>query len=682
MDPPEQPKFNLSISYNKETGKYENNHEIHPEPTTTMEVDAEVTAPTEVRHRVSVTFNKETGKFEGVPNQLLQKLIDAGSSIEEIEKDPIAIRDFLYSLDFDEIVSPKPNAQPLPLDSIRLEKPKNRAETAQLGADGQVSPVEIGPYWVMVENFNNATKRIGRTRSNHVIVINNFTASGIRIQMNQKLRHLIFTNCNDTTIQILDSVVIGTRTCEIVNCKNLTVQWDMVEISTLRVIDSSDVRIQFTDNETLSEDCHVYWQGCSGKNKLELIESISSNNPNESDIVPFVVVPSSSQPVPQYPSNVIGQTVLYLGKTLDSTELPADHSEYSRTADAVMKDISEGLSKNKQFKEHFPDSLLGSLYEEEFREMLDTEENLINKVKQVAELIRSAKHVVLYTGAGVSTSASIPDYRGPTGVWTVRDNGSPENYDPRTKKELDEADPTYTHYAITHLIKNNICQFLCSTNLDGLHRRSGTPAIKMAEVHGNAYLEFCDSCGEEYLRSYSVLKTREDRWTHLTGRNCSSCGGALKDTIAHFTENLPIKPWKNSVHNARIADVALVLGTSMNVQPAASLPYKTYQNGGKLIIVNLQRTPYDDRCSLKIYAKVDDFMRLLLSELNIKEEDVDFKFDLVPELERREAAEEAAAALKKKQQEEESMSKMYTKLAYGAVFFTVVAVVTARYWNR
>jgi len=203
--------------------------------------------------------------------------------------------------------------------------------------------------------------------------------------------------------------------------------------------------------------------------------------------------------------------------------------------------------------------------------------------------------------------------------------------------------PTTAHYALTHLLKTGLIQFITSTNLDGLHRRSGTPQDKIVELHGNCYREVCGNCEREYLRSFNVLETRLERWTHLTGRLCGSCGGGLKDTIAHFTENLAPNEWKKAVQNARKSDVALVLGTSMNVQPAASLPYKTLSNpGGKLFIVNLQRTPYDGQATLKVYATTDIFMDLLMKELNQSKFDTEYDHCLVL------AAQEAAEERKKK----------------------------------
>ncbi len=92
--------------------------------------------------------------------------------------------------------------------------------------------------------------------------------------------------------------------------------------------------------------------------------------------------------------------------------------------------------------------------------------------------------------------------------------------------------------ALVELDNLGLIHFLVSTNVDGLHRRAGTPANKMAELHGNCYKEVCNKCGKEYLRTFDVTRGRMD---HKTGRSCEDeqCRGELLDDIINFGENLP-----------------------------------------------------------------------------------------------------------------------------------------------
>eukprot|EP01080_Neovahlkampfia_damariscottae_P008074 gene8074-12535_t len=259
----------------------------------------------------------------------------------------------------------------------------------------------------------------------------------------------------------------------------------------------------------------------------------------------------------------------------------------------------------------------------EIKEHFDSIETLEICVDEIAKLINNSKHLVVYTGAGISTSANIPDYRGPKGVWTLRDKGmTPDGI------EMDQAFPTYSHYALVELMSKGILKYVVSTNVDGLHRRSGIPKEKISELHGNSYKEYCHKCGKEYLRYFDTFKTVKNTKSHLTGRTCSdeNCKGQLKDTIIHFGESLPISELSNAEKESKECDLALVLGTSMRVQPACILPSLNCgkKKKGDLVIVNLQITPFDDNCKERVYAKTDDFMRLLMKKLNLENFNVDF----------------------------------------------------------
>lgn len=104
--------------------------------------------------------------------------------------------------------------------------------------------------------------------------------------------------------------------------------------------------------------------------------------------------------------------------------------------------------------------------DDELKEIEDNPLVVGYKVKKLAELIRESKHCVFHTGAGISTSAKIPDFRGPKGVWTLRDQGKQAEM----TITMEEAQPTYCHMAIKELLDQNIAKYLVSQNVDGLHR--------------------------------------------------------------------------------------------------------------------------------------------------------------------------------------------------------------------
>lgn len=150
---------------------------------------------------------------------------------------------------------------------------------------------------------------------------------------------------------------------------------------------------------------------------------------------------------------------------------------------------------------------------EQIKEHICDEETLDKQADQVATLIRNAKHFIVFTGAGISTSAGIPDFRGPQGVWTLRAQGQVA----QSKTSTIKAFPTVSHMSLVSLEKAGLLKFLISQNTDGLHRRSGFPIDKLAELHGNSNLEYCKKCKKEYFRDFKARSGGLDVHDHRTG---------------------------------------------------------------------------------------------------------------------------------------------------------------------
>lgn len=172
--------------------------------------------------------------------------------------------------------------------------------------------------------------------------------------------------------------------------------------------------------------------------------------------------------------------------------------------------------------------------------------------------------------------------------------------------------------SLVELQKRGFLKYIISQNCDGLHRRSGLNPNNLSELHGNTNLDRCSKCGKEILRDF---RTRNNLHVHnhSTGRYCPvpNCGGELHDTIINFGENLPEIPLTKAFHNSDISDLHLVLGSSLTVTPACTCPKRTVKKGGKLVICNLQKTPYDNMADLRIHARCDDLMKIVMKELNI-----------------------------------------------------------------
>lgn len=237
--------------------------------------------------------------------------------------------------------------------------------------------------------------------------------------------------------------------------------------------------------------------------------------------------------------------------------------------------MSLGYAQKLSFKED-----VGTLG---MSEIFDPPNVLQQKIEELASLVEESKYLVAFTGAGISTSCGIPDFRGPKGVWTLQHEGKGV---PEASLPFHRAMPSSTHMALVELESAGILKFVISQNVDSIHLCSGIPREKLAELHGNSFMEICPSCGAEYLRDFEV----ETIGMKETPRRCSDikCGAKLRDTVLDWEDALPPKEMNAASKHCRMADVVLCLGTSLQITPACNLPLKSLRGGGKIVIVNLQ----------------------------------------------------------------------------------------------
>jgi len=238
---------------------------------------------------------------------------------------------------------------------------------------------------------------------------------------------------------------------------------------------------------------------------------------------------------------------------------------------------------------------------------------LTNKIKKLVKIIDDSNYIVCHTGAGISTSCGIPDFRGPNGVWTNEKAG----IIPDTTKDVpwESVQPSYTHMALKALHDAGKLKFIISQNVDGLHLRSGFPRNKLAELHGNVFKERCEKCHTEFFRPYDV----KGIGFKYTGNVCSQpmCDGKLRDELLDWEDALPKEDLEDAEEQCERADLSLCLGTSLRVTPASELPLVTLENGGKMVIINLQKTEKDLQATLKINGYCDDIMKTVMENIKL-----------------------------------------------------------------
>jgi NAD-dependent deacetylase len=230
-------------------------------------------------------------------------------------------------------------------------------------------------------------------------------------------------------------------------------------------------------------------------------------------------------------------------------------------------------------------------------------------IETIARWIVESEHIVAFTGAGISTDSGLPDFRGPDGVWTRRDAGLPP---PQWRVPPSQIEPNASHLSLVELQWLGKLRFLVTQNTDNLHRRSGIRPVLLAELHGNGQLLRCLECDRLYTRQEVGWDAR--RWGpgYRTQKpvsrqpTCPACGGRLFSSVVNFGDPLPQREYELAEWHARRCDLMLVLGSSLKVEPAASLVALALKSGARIVLVNQGKTPYDRAVTLRAWMGIGD----------------------------------------------------------------------------
>jgi NAD-dependent deacetylase len=247
------------------------------------------------------------------------------------------------------------------------------------------------------------------------------------------------------------------------------------------------------------------------------------------------------------------------------------------------------------------------------------------ELERVASMIATASRITVLTGAGVSTDSGIPDFRGPNGVWTVNPAAQQlstlDRYvaDAEVRKQAWRnrrehaawtAQPNAGHRAIVRLQQEGKLRALVTQNVDGLHQRAGSDPARVVEVHGTIWQAECLRCGDR-TKMQKVLARVE---AGEADPRCLRCGGLVKSATISFGQSLRPQVWRAAVDAARDCDLFLAVGTSLQVQPVASLCDMALSAGARLVVVNAEPTPYDAQADAVLRDPISLVLPVLVRE--------------------------------------------------------------------
>lgn len=249
--------------------------------------------------------------------------------------------------------------------------------------------------------------------------------------------------------------------------------------------------------------------------------------------------------------------------------------------------------------------------------------SLEEKIKQGAELIHQSRRMAAFTGAGHSTPSGIPDFRSPhsglwekhnpmlvASIWAFRLN--PHSFYDWIRPMVDtmtNAEPNPAHKALAELEKLGYLQVIITQNIDDLHQRAGSQHV--LELHGHLRQATCvrcykkvavDSAVENLIRSGQIPRCE--------------CGGVMKPDVILFGEQLPIRVLNQATQEARNCDLMLVAGSSLEVMPAADIPFLAVDSGARAIMVNLEPTAFDSRADVVIHGDVAEILPRLVETVS------------------------------------------------------------------
>ena len=234
-------------------------------------------------------------------------------------------------------------------------------------------------------------------------------------------------------------------------------------------------------------------------------------------------------------------------------------------------------------------------------------------------MIDTARRIVVFTGAGISTESGIPDFRSPgTGLWNkikpiefqeflASEDRRQESWRRRfgsSDSNWSNAKPNRGHRAVAKLIGDGRASAVITQNVDNLHQDSGVPTDQVIELHGNNSFAKCLECETRY--ELADLKHQFESLGRV--EPCGRCGGIIKTATISFGQSMPDAAMRRAQSATVECDLFIVIGSSLVVYPAAGFPELAKKLGARLVIVNREPTPLDDIADLVLHREIGPTM--------------------------------------------------------------------------
>jgi NAD-dependent deacetylase len=248
----------------------------------------------------------------------------------------------------------------------------------------------------------------------------------------------------------------------------------------------------------------------------------------------------------------------------------------------------------------------------------------VNTFNEIIKLVKASKSTVILTGAGISTESGLPDFRSDNGFWT---KNKPIKFNEFLQSEekqrlswernielhslLKNIKPNLGHMFVEKITSLQKSNFLITQNIDGLHQKSGVSRNKIIEIHGSAIEAACLECAakQNILDFHDAIKLEDPL------PKCTFCGGVVKVATISFGQPMNEMDMMHASKIVEESDLMIVMGSSLKVLPAGKLPNLAMQSGSKLIILNREKTRYDQSADIVINDELQNICSKLIDEL-------------------------------------------------------------------